>query len=219
MTRPRSSVTPIEENSVIKNGLVFQVGKEFRYSQFGKLHAVFQCACGEKFIEWVDKVKFDGVNSCAAYHYKRRTDGSLEEHLNHPLFKTWSGMLERCYNRHHNSYKNYGGRGITVCERWLKFDEFSTDMGERPSGTTLDRIDNDEGYSPNNCKWSTKSWQARNRRSNRLITINDVTKTLVEWSEQDGAVSISTIRGRLNLGWPFEKAIFHPSRNKKRGGV
>ena len=82
-----------------------------------------------------------------------------------PLYSTWSAMKYRCYNKNNGSYPNYGGRGITVCDRWLKsYDAFAEDMGERPLGGTLDRIDNDKGYSPDNCKWSTRDEQIANRR-------------------------------------------------------
>jgi len=81
-------------------------------------------------------------------------------------YRSWSQMKERCLNVNSNKFPHYGGRGITICERWMKFSNFHADMGERPEGMSIDRIDNDGNYEPENCKWSTSSQQNRNRRIN-----------------------------------------------------
>jgi hypothetical protein len=103
-----------------------------------------------------------------------------------PTWKAWRSMMERCNNPKHPAYKNYGGRGITVCERWAKFEHFLEDMGERPEGQDLEleRLDNDRGYEPGNCEWASKKRQARNRRSNRLITYRGTTRCVAEWADE-----------------------------------
>lgn len=87
-----------------------------------------------------------------------------------PLYHTWMGMKQRCANPKHGKYPRYGGRGITVCERWMTFSNFLADMGERPEGKTLDRIDNERGYEPGNVRWATPKEQMANRRKNAGIT-------------------------------------------------
>lgn len=123
-------------------------------------------------------------------------------------FAIWSGMRRRCVSVKDKDYHKYGGRGITVCERWLhSFANFYQDMGDRPFGTTLDRIDNNGNYCPENCRWATDKTQARNRRTNLLITFNGVTKTLAEWAEQY-SLNWNTLRARImERGWSIERAL------------
>lgn len=116
-------------------------------------------------------------------------------------------MRARCLNPKHSFYHLYGGRGIEICERWSSFMNFLSDMGERPKGKSLERLDNLKGYSPDNCAWRTPRQQARNRRDNRLITFNGVTRCITEWSERTG-MSIIVIHYRIKHGWPLEK-VFH----------
>lgn len=117
------------------------------------------------------------------------------------LHNRWRGMLQRCKNPNNKNYQCYGGRGITVCERWKSFENFRGDMEQtfKPR-LTLDRIDNNKGYSKENCKWATQIEQARNTRRNHLIIIGGITKTLSEWSEIS-KLSSYTIFSRIKRGW------------------
>ena len=93
----------------------------------------------------------------------------------HPLYTVWQGMKRRCYNKGFKQYSSYGGRGIKVCDRWKNsFASFIQDMGERPDGYSIDRIDNDGDYSPENCRWASRRTQSLNRRDTRIVTINGV---------------------------------------------
>lgn len=114
-------------------------------------------------------------------------------------YRIWGGMLTRCRDPNSPPFKWYGGRGITVCERWLSFDNFLTDMGEAPPGLSIDRINVNEGYNPDNCRWATDIEQHRNRRDNVFIEHNGVRATISEWAERTG-LSRGTIRDRLLTG-------------------
>lgn len=100
-----------------------------------------------------------------------------------PTYVTWVGMMQRCTNPNHEAYPEYGGAGIDVCESWRDFQNFLAEMGERPEGKTLERVSNKLGYNKANCEWATPMKQARNRKSNRLITIGGETKCVTEWNE------------------------------------
>lgn len=118
---------------------------------------------------------------------------------------SWKGMVERGTGKADRS--RYYDRGIRVCERWLTFDNFLADMGACPAGLTLDRIDNDGDYTPENCRWATLSEQARNRRSNLKITIDGETLCLVEWAKRSG-IGRATIAHRIKAGWEPREAVF-----------
>jgi hypothetical protein len=121
----------------------------------------------------------------------------------------WGQMLARCYDPNNHKYKNYGARGIRVCDRWLCRRLFLEDMGERPEGMTLNRINNDGPYSPENCEWATQRQQNQNRTNNRLITFDGKTQFLTEWARHYG-LNRTTLRKRLDKGWPVEAAITTP---------
>jgi hypothetical protein len=115
-------------------------------------------------------------------------------------------MHGRCRNPNNSAYKDYGGRGIAVCERWEIFENFVADMGIPPKAHTLERIDNEGPYSPENCRWATRKEQQNNRRSNRVLRIGGMTKTIRQWSEHAG-LPYNTIRERLERGWSAEDAV------------
>lgn len=127
-------------------------------------------------------------------------------------------MLDRCYSKNCTAFPNYGRRGIAVSPRWRGvsgFNNFINDMGNRPDGTSLDRTNNELDYSKENCKWSTKSEQARNRRTNRVITVGKRSQLLIDWALESG-IKRETIMMRLKLGWSAEDAVSVPPKKTRR---
>lgn len=144
------------------------------------------------------------------------TDRILADHGGYgtPEYRVWCAMIQRCYGKKHKRIAQYAGRGITVCDRWRhSFPNFLSDMGKRPSpDLSLDRIDNDKGYSPENCRWATRKQQQRNRSVNRLLTFQGETKPMAEWAEMLH-VRPKLVANRLrDLGWSVERALTEPAR-------
>lgn len=111
-----------------------------------------------------------GISSCGCLEIESRKSHGLSKHY---LYRTWANIIQRCYNVNNKQYKDYGGRGISVCQRWrVDFSNFLADMGERPEGLTVERVDNDLGYMPENCKWATRSEQQFNRRNSKTNEVN-----------------------------------------------
>lgn len=128
-----------------------------------------------------------------------------------PTYQSWDAMRKRCSLRTHVGFKNYGGRGIAVCAHWRDFANFLADMGERPPGTSLDRVDSNGNYEAANCRWATPVEQHSNRRDSHLLRAFGRTRTLAEWSRQTG-LAASTIFGRIGRGMDVETALRLPPR-------
>lgn len=128
-------------------------------------------------------------------------------------YYTWRSMKSRCVNPKNASYARYGGRGIRVCDRWMRFENFYEDMGDAPEGLTLERSNVNGDYCPENCKWATYTEQARNRSNNRILTHLGETKCVAAWAEELG-ISLATIYGRLHKGEVAE-ALFPPHQGVK----
>lgn len=126
----------------------------------------------------------------------------------------WNAMKNRCNNPRYKHYQDYGGRGISVCERWMEFANFYADMGEKPDGMSLERRDNEAGYSPENCYWADRKTQNSNKRNSRFIEADGVIRTITEWGRVTG-ISHTTIIFRINHGWPEDQAATIPARGKR----
>lgn len=130
------------------------------------------------------------------------------------IHNIWIGMHTRCNNPNHDNYSSYGGRGIKVCSRWDDFLNFFKDMGDCPENATLERIDLNGNYCPENCRWASKKEQARNRRSNRIIEWNGEKKCLAQWAE-DLHLPYKTLFRRITGGWTTKAAFTTPVRKHK----
>jgi len=171
---------------------------------------LWRCECGKEKVIRVTNVKSGGTKSCGCLYMQLiKTKG--QNNKTHGMtksvtYKSWSCMFVRCYNKNSSDYKHYGERGIKVCQEWKTFDGFYSDMGDRPKGKSLDRIDNNKGYCPENCRWATRKEQNNNKRNNHLLTYNGKTKTIAEWAE-DRNIKYDTIWARIKYGWNTERAL------------
>src|SRR6185312_10231588 len=134
------------------------------------------------------------------------------------VYRIWSHMKARCENSSHRAYPSYGGRGITVCDRWFSFEDFLQDMGQPQGRLSIDRIDNDGPYSPENCRWATYVEQNNNKRGNRLICIGRETKTFTQWLRFFN-MNESTVRHRMKVGMSEQEALTAPNHRGRRRDI
>lgn len=127
------------------------------------------------------------------------------------VYMIWAGMKQRCQNPDYHHYEDYGGRGITVCEEWQSFDRFYADMGNPPKGASLGRINNDAGYSKQNCRWETTTQQARNKRTSTRVE----GRSVADLADEHG-IPAKRLRDRLKAGWPLDKALSLPPNKHNR---
>lgn len=199
------AVLPNEKKVI--NGHLTQLGVSFRVAKKKPREAVFKCECGKRIIVAVGHVKTGHTKSCGCKKIERigtlrKTHGLSQT----TLFMRWHAMLRRCSDPNHEAFANYGGRGISVCERWQRFESFVEDMGFPEPGMTIERIDNAKGYSKENCKWAPRSVQNRNKRVNRILEHNGRSQCLADWEDELG-LKRGVLRGRLNRGMPVERAL------------
>ncbi len=169
-----------------------------------RTHYVCICDCGNEMRARKGHIESGITSSCGCLQRERASESSYVHGYSHrEEFGAYKLMISRCTNPDYDSYSYYGGRGITVCDRWLEsFGNFIEDMGERPGpGYTIERIDNNSNYGPENCKWATRKEQGRNRCSTRLITLNDKTQCVSDWAA-DMKISRNALSGFLR-GKPY----------------
>ena len=183
-----------------------------------------RCDCGNEITATPSHLKSGHTKSCGCF---RSSVLAAQGHKNikhgmkrTPLYKTWGSIKTRCLNPNTPAYPNYGGRGITICDDWKDsfeaFYEWAIASGYQED-LSIDRIDVNGPYSPDNCRWVTIDVQANNKRTNRVVTFNGEAKTLQQWADETGILP-STIRERLSRGWSAEKALTQPVQkgHKKR---
>lgn len=192
----------IERLTLLRREIVRNKGKSRAYW-------VCLCKCGTEKRIAEDSLRHRKTRSCGCL----KNETTSKRFITHGMSKSgeyriYHGMLNRCYDETNSSFRLYGGRGITVCQTWRNsFSAFLSDMGNRPSRKhTLERIDNDKGYSPDNCVWATRSKQANNKRTNHTLTWNGETATVMEWHRRTG-LHWQTILRRIHSGWPPELVL------------
>lgn len=183
----------------------------------------FQCDCGNIKSIPARSVKNGAISSCGCL----KSDVMRERNTSHGhsgrtgrsmVYSVWSAMVARCTNPNVPQWGDYGGRGIAVCDRWLRFENFLEDMGEPEKGMSIDRIDNSKGYCKENCRWATPKEQVGNRRNTLFLTVNGRTKTLAGWAEELG-VDYDRMLQRKLKGWSDEDCVsvpFPPVATRRR---
>jgi hypothetical protein len=178
---------------------VREVGMSIRYS--------CRCDCGKTKIIYGQHLRRGLTQSCGCLQRERSSAASFQHGKSKTsIHNIWLSMLQRCEDSNHQAFKDYGARGITVCLEWHDFATFYRDMGDPPKGLTLERKDNDLGYSKKNCLWATRRRQANNRRSNVFLTFRGRTQTQAEWAREVG-ITQKKLWQRLNRGWSVERAL------------
>lgn len=181
-----------------------------------------RCDCGTEAKVTGGRLRRGDSKSCGCTRSEKsraantKHGDSARGHLT-PEYRVWSNIIFRCENPSGKAWQDYGGRGITVCDRWRHdFAAFLADMGRRPTPKhEIDRINVNGHYEPTNCRWVTRTVNARNKRSNRVLEADGRSMLLVDWAEELGVHS-SVILGRLSLGWPVERAVTEPPRRSRR---
>ncbi len=184
----------------------------------GEIIFLCRCDCGNETRSWGTTLRDGTTKSCGCLNREKITK-SLTKHGNcsrkraTPEYNSWSAMMARCRNPKCPEFHYYGGRGITVCERWNDFRNFLSDMGQRPEKTTLDRIKVNLNYDPSNCRWATSETQSNNCRSNILLECFGKTQSVAQWAREVG-LKRQALLSRLGRKWSVERALSTPLQRK-----
>jgi hypothetical protein len=179
-----------------------------RDPQYKKPRRMWECLCdcGEIAIVTTTNLRNGGTRSCGCIRIKHGL-------YDHPVRQIWNNMIQRCTNPNNSAWKDYGGRGITVCDRWRVFQNFVDDMGVPEKGLTIERRDVNGSYCIENCEWATTAQQARNTRRNKKVEWNGKTQCLADWGDELG-MNHRILGQRLRSGWSVEKAFTTPIQNR-----
>jgi hypothetical protein len=169
----------------------------------GKAKWLCSCECGNTTSTTCDSLIHNNTKSCGCL---KRTCHIKHSKCESPEYNTWESMIQRCNNPNSDEYKNYGGRGIIICEDWQSFEKFFADMGERPKGLSIDRIDNDGNYCKENCRWATREEQSNNTSRTVFYEHDGKVQSITQWAREYN-ISRTTFDSRLKRGILFEEAI------------
>ena len=185
------------------------LAKSSERGKHGQVYWECQCQCGAKNLVMGESLRRQTSTKCLSC---KNTVHGMEKT---PTYCTCAAMKQRCSNPNYHSYFYYGGRGILVCNEWQSFEVFLADMGEKPEGTSIDRIDVEKGYFKENCRWATPAQQARNRRNTRKYEWGEESFSLGDLSDMHN-INVRRVQQRLNAGWDLEKALTVPVRMKQK---
>lgn len=171
-----------------------------------------KCECGVEKTYGSQALRNGRTKSCGCFDLDLKVKHGM---YGTPTYRSWNGMVARCTNPRAPNYQDYGGAGVSVHERWRDFASFFSDMGERPEGTTLDRIHVTGNYEPGNCRWASSVEQQRNKRNNHMLTANGETRCISEWAEITGIQKV-TIRARITKGWSHDDAVNTPPEPRRK---
>lgn len=168
-----------------------------------------RCGCGTERVVPIGNLRRGLTRSCGCLSAEMTAQRNLKHGYSvgsryRTEYGIWAAMMRRCFNPNRPEFKDYGGRGITVCDAWQKFENFLGDMGQRPASLTLDRINNDGDYTPENCRWARRSEQARNTRANRIVTYRGRQIRLIKAIDASG-LPYTTVMTRIHRGWPEDR--------------
>lgn len=177
-----------------------------------KRQVLCRCDCGVQSIVQLNHLVTGETSSCGCLMGKGRITHGMSKSR---AYGIWSKMKDGCGNPNNSNYKDYGGRGITVCDEWSSsFEKFLNDMGQPATANhSIERIDNSLGYAKENCRWADALEQGRNKRNNITLTHNGISKTMSDWSREIG-ISVSTIWRRVQLGWNHSRIVNTPLRSQ-----
>lgn len=201
--------------------------------RFGRLTALYsipktkntlnwfcRCECNNECIVYSYHLQNGDTTSCGCFskenlRKKATIHGHTQGGKHSSVYNTWLCMRERVFNKNHEHYHYYGGQGITICDKWLTFEGFYEDMGDRPKGHTIDRIDNDKSYYKENCRWANSKTQGNNKKDVRMFTYKNKTQNMSDWAKEYN-LTPACFCARLNDGWDFEKALLTPIDESKQ---
>jgi len=181
---------------------------------------ICQCDCGNQIKVRGYSLRSRHTESCGCYHLEKAAEAGKQNRKHGKSgtaeYMIWSAVKARCYNSSNTAYEHYGGRGIKVCERWHKFENFYADMGKRPSPRhSIERVDNNGDYEPDNCHWATQREQVNNRRNNRIVEYDGKSHTVAEWARIKGMNRYTLYNRLFTYKWPVERALTEPVRSVK----
>jgi len=189
--------------------------QDIRERRSTQAHWVCECSCGTLCIVAGNELRSGHTQSCGCLHLEVTSSRGTHRKTGTKSYQAWSRMRRRCSDTTDKHFKDYGGRGITVCDRWSNFENFDADMGDPPSALhSLDRKNTNGNYEPDNCRWATAEEQANNRRNVKLFEVDGILQSVAQLSRSSGIPYLS-LKKRIKYGWPLLEALSTPINGRR----